>query len=225
MPKSVNGCGTSLVSASKKTAVAGSTQFDPVEGVTLFYLLLLPYKCMHILSLANAPNEAVPTEKYQFIKLRFSCRIIAKAFLNRWGNVLLFFGAFSNVIISIPRLAMGGKFSSGDVYFIIVAAALLLMGIVSKSCWWLLDVRDQRIKSIIGVHQLGTSDPYYWRPENATAAAQQLVVQQPGTTLLTLANQYALTGNRLMAMYCVRLAMRTSEYKEARRAFRRFLKE
>ncbi len=115
MPFTVNGIGTGLVAASKRRKVDGHTQFDAIEALLVFYLPVAPYKTIHVVSEQGSQYRSLP--------LRMSSRIVTKAFLNRWGNILAIFGSLLFVVMTYAAATMQRPFTTGDAIFLAVTGA------------------------------------------------------------------------------------------------------
>ena len=204
MPYSVNGIGTGLVAASRKRVVEDCTQFDALETLMVFYCPILPYRAVHVLALWNEAAD----ERYHSICLRFAPRLITKAFLNRWGNVLAAFGALLGGLSGYAFATMDRAVNQADIAFLAGSVSMLLTGLLFKLLWWLMDRRDERIKDLLGAHDLGSSDPFYWTSETADAVSAALLQQHGHVSLTQVISRALSDGDRSLAFYCARLAMR-----------------
>ena len=208
MPFTVNGIGTGLVAASKRKKVDGQTQFDAIEALTVFYLPVIPYKAVHVVSEQG--------DRYQSLPLRMSGRITTKAFLNRWGTILAFFGGFLFVTMLVVVAIMERPFKMEDAFFLVASLAMLLVGVTCKLLWLKMDGVGLRIKDMIGPHQFGTSDPLHWPDELAAPVAQRLLQTESAPGLTIVARRALANGEHAKAMICARLAMRDPRDFEAR---------
>jgi hypothetical protein len=224
MPYSANGIGTGLVAASRKRKNEGLTQFDAIEAGMFLYLPFLPYKALHVLDIRPDAKE-MDCEQYQFVPLRLSTRLVLKAFLNRWGNVLGCFGAFVLCIAGWATATMERPFARGDRIFLTVFSAMLAAGVVCKLVWFLMSRRDEKIKDLIGPHGQGFSDPRDWKPAEAEAAAQAILENEKLPSLVEVARRAIQTGDRANAAFCLRLAMRDPQSFEAQDLFERLLND
>lgn len=223
MPYSVNGCGTGLVKSSRPRKIAGQPHFDAIETVQLFYIPVLPYKAIHVVSHCQDPKD-MEKEQYQSYPLRPAPRIFLKALLNGWGMVLIVFGGVFTAIAGFASANMERAFTQTDLILICISSGMVVAGILAKIVWWIMDAADNRIKDVLGVHPYGASDPYYWVYDTAHAAAKDLVTQESAASLLEVADRAMHEGNRAQAMLSVRLAMRdTSQSAKARVMFDQLL--
>jgi hypothetical protein len=219
MTTSVNGTGTGLVKASRPRMVNGCPHFDAVEAVTFFYCPLLPYRVVHVISIC-ADSKKWQTENYRYIPLRFAPRIIFKAFINRWGNVFILYGGFMTALGGFATRNMGRAFNQTDATVLTAFALMVVIGLLLKAVRLALDASDNRIKSILGAHELGTSDPYYWPEDVAESVRERYFGAESARSLTAIAEQAMLQGDRSKAMLCARLAMRReSDYVQARTVF------
>lgn len=216
MPHSVNGVGTGLIKASKERNIDGCIQYDAIEALMLFYIPIIPYKTIHVLAIWQAGYEQ---EKYQAIKLKPSPRLIAKGMLNGWGNVLLIFGGGAFLVFSFVTLTMSRPSNIKDYMFLGGMMGLFLIGVFCKAAWYFMNDTDERIKDIIGPHDLGTSDPIDWPDDIAQSVIKHLVAEANGQTLVGIANQALAERNRAKAMLCVRLALRGGQNPVAQKLF------
>lgn len=219
MPYSINGIGTGLVAASKKRVVEGHVQFDAIEALVVFLCPLVPYKVVHVLSIWNSGEG----EEYQSMKLRFAPRLIIKAFLNRWGNVLSVFGAATGGIAGIAFATMQRPFNDTDANVLVVCGAMLVLGLACKAAWRILDARDERIKDLIGAHELGSADPLYWTDETAQEFSTAILQQHGQSSLADVSRRALAEGDRTLAMLCTRLAMRDKLNVEAEAVYQQLL--
>ena len=206
MPSTVNGIGTSLVRISKKRRVEGHLQFDGVEAFVILYCPLFVYRTVHVLSLWRDDPEK---DKYQALPLRSSAKLIAKGFLNGWGNSLMFFAGLMGVFVSVASAMMDRPFNATDQAILIVLWSLFALGVAAKITFIVVNRPDERIKDLIGPHDLGTSDPYYWPDQvihNAIASTRDSHDQQP---LLAIAEDSLRQGDVATATYLTRLGMRS----------------
>jgi hypothetical protein len=220
MPSSINGIGTGIVTASKKRTVDGHIQFDAIQAVVFLFLPLVPYKAIHVLSIRQSGGEG---QQYQSIDLRPSFRVIFKAFLNGWGNVLLFAGGVGLPLIGLAFATMARPMNQSDWTFLTIVIVVLALGVVAKLLWFVIDARDQRIRAIMGPHELGTSDPFDWTDETAATAREGILKQQELPTLIDVAAKFHNEGDSAGAMFYVRLAMRCEPGPEVDALFAQIL--
>jgi hypothetical protein len=220
MPWSLNGIGTGIVPASKKRTIDGHTQFDAIEAVLFLYLPLIPYSVIHVLSLEDT---AVLGQQYQSFDLRDSPRITRKAFLNGWGNVLLFVGLIGLPIMGYSYAMMNRPMEQTDWALLVSFVVVLLLGGIAKLLWSAIDARDQRIRNIIGPHELGTSDPCDWTDATAFSARDGILQHNDTPSLLELAEKTLNEGDAGGAMLYVRLAMRCEPGPQADALFAQIL--
>lgn len=216
MPHSVNGVGTGLIKASKERNIDGCIQYDAIEALMLFYIPIIPYKAIHVLAIWQAGYEQ---EKYQAVKLKPSSRLIAKGMLNGWGNVLLIFGGGAFLLFSFVTLTMSRPSNIKDYMFLSGMMGLFLIGVFCKAAWYFMNNTDERIKDIIGPHDLGTSDPIDWPDEIARIAIKNLMTEAHGLPLTSIAQQAITERKMSKAMLCVRLAMRGGQNPVAQKLF------
>jgi hypothetical protein len=110
-----------------------------------------------------------------------------------------------------------------DWTFLTVFVVALVLGVFAKVLWKVLDARDQRIRNIMGPHELGTSDPYDWTDETAFAAREGILQQHEMPSLLELAGRSLHDGDVAGAMLYTRLAMRCEPGPEAEALFAQVL--
>jgi hypothetical protein len=219
MPHSINGVGTGLVRASKRRDVEGYKQFDAVEAVIFLLMPIIPYKVVHVLSIW--PHGM--GEQFQAIRLKPSLRIVAKAYLNTWGNGLIIAGGVLTAVMGFVLATMDRPVNEGDWAFLITVSACLAVGVVLKLAWTALDRSDERIKDVIGPHELGTSDPYYWPDEIAQPATEGVLEGESSSSLVDVAERLLTGGDRSKAMLCLRLAMRDQRDLRTQELFDRAL--
>ncbi len=206
MPRSFNGIGTSLVRISKKRQVAGHIQFDAIEAFVVLFCPLVPYKTLHVLSWRQVDAEQ---ERYDAFTLRPAARLIAKGFLNGWGNNLFFFAGAMAAIASFATATMDRPFNATDRAFLTVLWSLFAIGIAAKLMFLVLNRADERIKDLIGPHDLGTSDPYYWPDEMIHKAIASIRDSQDQRPLESIAEDSLRQGDASTAMYLTRIGMRS----------------
>jgi len=152
----VNGCGTSICPARGFTRLNGATNsnHDSVVCFVMLYLPLIPLQAMHTHSWNGTQCMVVP--------IRWSADLVLRAFARRWLFALL---------AAAAMLAFAGVCTLGEVdkhapvgmlvtSAILLAVALGLLRLLGNS-----DRRHRAIRSLIGPHKLGTSDPATWAPE------------------------------------------------------------
>lgn len=217
MPYSVNGIGTGLIDASKRRMIsAGHTQFDAVEAVQFLFCPIVPYKVVHVLSFVEA---GVERHSYRCVPLRPSLRLIGKAFLRAWGNAFLFAGGTMTPILGILFATMSRPVRQDDYIFLAVFGAMLLVGAALRLFWLFMCRTDERIKDMIGPHELGRSDPFCWPRETAEAVREAILRRESLPSLADVARRAIAAGDFAKGMLCVRLAMHDPRDAEAQELF------
>jgi hypothetical protein len=224
MPSSINGIGTGLIAASRKRKINGQIQFDAIEAGMICYLPLIPIKALHILNIATG-GGGMMSEQYQFVPLRFSWRLVLKAFLNRWGTVLSAFGLLFLILSSFCMATMPRRVNNSDITFVVISATAFLIGIICKIAWYLLSRKDEKLKDLIGSHGLGSSDPWDWKAEQVETTTQAILQQESLPSLVEVARRAIKDDKRSEAAFCLRLAMRDSNNIEAQDMMSRLLAE
>jgi hypothetical protein len=223
VPYSANGIGTGLIAASRKRKVNGALQFDAIEAGIFLGLPFLPYKALHILDIG--PGKSGMGERYRFVPLRLSARIVLKAFLNRWGTCCTIFGLIFVVLLSIFLPTMSRPANKDDYIFVAIFATMLGVGVICKIVWLLLTRKDERIKDMIGSHEQGSSDPLDWLPDRADAVTNTILQQRSLSSLTEVARRAMTEGKQSDAAFCLRLAMRDPNNFEAQDMMQRLLAE
>ena len=196
MPMNLHGFGTAMLRASRKRTVVGNgaVQFDAVEAVVLLFLPVVPYRVIHVMNTDG--------RQYVGVKLRFSGRVIAKAFLLRWALGAAAIGAFFALIagfeIDAPnagwmRPALGG-------------GAGLVAGAMFFGAWWWMEREDDRWRRLFGVTPLGSSDPCDWPADEMEEVAGHLRGETGKADLGQAADVLAVRGEMAKAAVCARLA-------------------
>jgi len=211
MPYTVNGIGTGLVRASRKRTVEEYTQFDAVEAFVLLYIPLVPYKVIHILSIWPGSEG----EQYQSMPLQFAPKIVAKAFLNGWGNVLLWLCTPMAAVFTVVTFTMEREVNDTDVACLTVLWTLAFVGLCLKTIWCFWSGRDERIVETIGSHEFGTSDPFYWQDQLLAEVAEATLKDLSENRLIDRAQACFREGDAASALYLARIAMRTENRTEA----------
>jgi hypothetical protein len=211
----VKGTGIGTLVASRKRKNNGRRQFDAVEAITIFYLPIVPHRALHILD-----AEGI---EYPCVTLRMSWRLIVRAFLNRWGSMLMIVGGLFLGGVNVAMALEGHRFTDEDYFYFTVLGMLFLLGAAFKIAWWFLTRRDERIKDLVGPHSLGTSDPRDWESEQADVVAKAILQQESSVSLVDVARKAVQAGNRSQAAFCLRLALRDPNDIEAQDLMDRLL--
>ncbi|HZT78945.1 MAG TPA: hypothetical protein VFA26_01885 [Gemmataceae bacterium] len=150
MPTTVNGIGTAVCGGGGHVKWGGPPDFDAVECFVVLYVPLIPYKAIHTFDWNGNAYRAIP--------IRWSGALVFRAFLRRWlwlvvvlGVICLCVGLFGDREPPTLRLLLG----------LIAVATCAGSGL----CWWLLaetDRRNRDLRTVLGKHQLGSSDPATW---------------------------------------------------------------
>lgn len=187
------------------------------------YLPLIPYKALHVLSIGA--GKGAFSEQYQFVPLRMSARIVLKAFLNRWGNVLASFGLLLFSISMYASVTMSRPVNRSDHIFLTVTGTMFVVGLLCKAAWFLLTQKDEKIKNLIGQHAQGSSDPLDWTTDRAEVVIQSIVQQESQPSLVEVARKSIKEDRRTDAAFVLRLAMRDPNNFEAQDMMQRLLAE
>ncbi len=217
MPTSINGIGTGLIAASRMRKNDGQTQFDAIEAGMFAYLPLVPYKAVHVLDMRG--------QKYRFVPLRMSSRLVLRAFLSRWGYALALLGGFALAAFSYTVATTKRPFNANDKLWFIVLGTIFTLGIACKIAWLLLTRKDEKIKDLVGPHPQGTSDPWDWTSQQADAITKAILQQDSLPSLIAVAQRAIKAGDRSQAAICLRLAMRDRNDFEAQDMLNRLLAE
>jgi hypothetical protein len=222
MPVAIKGCGTGLVAASRKRKHDGQTQFDAIEAGMIFYFPFLPYKAMHVIETPPVKANGY-REHYQFVPLRMSARLIARAFMNRWGNILGMVAPAALFGFCCSMANMDRPFMQRDRENLAILVIMLLVGVACKLAWLVLTQKDEKIKDLLGFHANGSSDPWDWLPDQAEAATRAMTQEETSSSLVEVARRAIQAGNRSKAAFCIRLAMRNPNDFEAQDMMDRLL--
>jgi hypothetical protein len=154
MPYMINGIGTTVLWASgdKKTGC-----YDCVEWFVVLYAPLIPIRCVHTFGWAGNAYRAVP--------LRWSWPLVARSFFGGWRwwlisvAVLLY---FVTAILLYSGLTGGPRDAPMLVVALVlgfVATVLLAVGILAHVLLGASDLRNRRIRELLGRYELGHADP------------------------------------------------------------------
>ena len=199
MPYNVNGIGTGLVRASRKRTVEQHTQFDAIEALVFFEMPIIPYKVIHILSIR--PKDL--GEQYHALPLRSAPKIILMAFLNGWGNVLSWLSTAMAAVVTVVMLTMERAMGNTDITIVAVLWIIAFVGLCLKIIWCFWSGRNERIVEIMGSHQCGTSDPYYWQDQLLTEVSQAILKELSENRLVDRAQTCLQEGDAATALYLV----------------------
>lgn len=177
-------------------------------------LPLMPYRVLHVLGSSSSFSSLNRiTTNYQTLPLRYSTRIVLKAMLRNWSLLFLvislgiigvatFFGVKAYLDHHNVQRVFNGLFKFPVIYLPIP------IGIAMFVMYWWLDRSDDRIKSIIGLHEMGYSDPYHW-PDDVAQTVAQKILRETGFSSLAAAVEAALKQDDLStAMFRTRIAQR-----------------
>ena len=209
MPSTYNGIGTTLIKASK--AYPSNGQFDAIEAFVVLNFPLVPYKAVHVLS-----HEG---DRYRSFDLKSSSFIYLKGIVNGWANNLMFFSIPATIICAIAMATMDREVGAFDYWIWTVLISAIVIGVMLKFLWIILDMKSRAIKSIIGPHELGTSDPFDWSDALANTERRRALDERPDCASLVEIGRGYQHDNQSMAMCLARLAMRTGEEVEAQKLY------
>lgn len=223
MTYTINGIGTSFVAASK----VHEGTYDAVEAFVIFFLPIVPYKTLHIVG----SSSNFMSTSYNVVQMRYSGRIALKAIMRLWSIVAIMAGVI--FLIFAGMLAAGGikqmidnqnvgAALAGCCLFIPFSAPLVLGGFTFFLYWWM-DRYDHTIKTIIGVHELGSADPYYW-PDDVLASVESAILQTTGMPNLAAGAEAAFRqGDLSFAMKQIRMAQRVEPQNNLDQLFQQVL--
>lgn len=200
---SVNGVGTQLVGASRVRRLGPCRQYDAVESVVFLFLPLIPYKGLHVLAEWGDAKDSAKS-RFQSVPLKFTAKLALTACLRRCGCLLMFLGCFASVPAGIGLATMDREFTDTDRNFLFGAGGLALFGLLLWLCYFALARNGERIKDILGAHDLGHLDPFDLQADLATAVATALE-NSHHAALEEIADQELANKNFPKAMFVTRL--------------------
>lgn len=208
MTYTINGIGTSFVGASK----LHEGTYDAVEAFVIFFIPIVPYKTLHIV---GSTSNFMSTS-YHTVPLRFSPRIAMKAVMRVWSILLIVAGVIfvgfaallaANGLAEMVEKQSAGMLLAACCIFVPFSAPLLLGGLALFLYWWM-DRYDHTIKQIIGPHELGSADPYYWPEDVLQDTANEMLQSTGAASLAADADQAFRRGDLSLAMKQIRMAQR-----------------
>lgn len=222
MTFSINGIGTGMVRASSSQ----QGQFDAVESCIFYYLPVIPYRVVHV----TGREATFFSASYRTIKLRYSGRIVFKSILHAWSIGGLLVGGFFFalwmllVVVGISTIAKGGDLEAGNsvlggVCCVFFPTLPFYAGILGRVIYWFMDRRDSKIKRIIGAHDLGSSDPYYWVDDTLFDIAEGMLEYNGLPSMTASAQRNLNDGDFSTAMMQVRMAQRLEPQSAANSLF------
>jgi hypothetical protein len=157
--QTVNGCGTSICPARGLTRPPGvdTPNYDAVVCFVLFYLPLIPLRPIHAHSWQGS--------NYCELPIRWSSGLVFWAFARRWALALGIGGPVMLLFSWMDSSNHGGPSAT----FITVAIGSVIGTVAVLWGFARADRRHREIRSLIGSHGLGSSDPVDWAEEVLTA--------------------------------------------------------
>ncbi|MBY0524908.1 MAG: hypothetical protein K2R98_16000 [Gemmataceae bacterium] len=147
MPMTVNGIGTSICPARGFVKWGGEADCDSIECFVVAFLPLIPFKAIHTFGWAGNQYRAVP--------IRWSVGLILRGMLMRW----LWGGVVVGLLFGIIMLFADKKRDPAAIICFLTLAFAAGLGILALR--WT-DRRHKNIRYVLGVHDLGSSDPATW---------------------------------------------------------------
>jgi hypothetical protein len=215
MPFSVNGFGTGLIRASRRRSVQGLIQYDAIEAVVLCMLPVFPYRVVHVV--------ASDGDRYQALRLRFSPRIVVKAFLRSWGLGLLLLGLVLGIFAVCAVANPARVHTEGEWTFLRVCIGMVVGGLGARLAWWVQERGDDRLRRLFGSTPAGTSDPMDWPEVIARPVVAELMSEAGSSSLADAAFRLHERGELGKAAVCARLAETRGEAAQARELLARWL--
>ncbi len=167
MPRMVNGIGTWFCTAHFD---AGWGWDDAVECAMFVYMPVWPLRIIHV---QITHGGSFTPDNYQAIPLRWSDRLVRRVFLRYWlaGCIGLgVLGALLLVAHSLTPLNVTEKVSREwavmKPVLLPLTPCLIAGGIIGQLLIRRSARREQNIRLLLGVHNMGTSDPSTWLDDN-----------------------------------------------------------
>ena len=195
MPHTVNGVGTSICPARGFTRHDPDSppNYDAVICFTFFFMPLIPLRAVHTYGWQGS--------RYLEVPIRWSPGLVLWAFARRWALALIFFGVCFGIGVASEKHP-----ASAPIGLIGMSAVLLLGGLALLLGFPKVDARDRAIRSLIGPHRLGTSDPATWTEK--VVKAYPLSMELFGTPTDSAAVPALLEKKQYaMAMFAARLTI------------------
>ncbi|MCG8510646.1 MAG: hypothetical protein MI741_15595 [Rhodospirillales bacterium] len=199
--QSIDGIGTRILQASRPIQMEDKVYVDVVKTFSLLYFPIKTTRVLH----ANVDESGVPNE---ITALDSRGRVIPKAFMRSWGNLLCLFDGLTFLLAGLAFATMERTFVLADLAILVSSFAVLLLGVILRYTSFRMDRYDHRIKRIIGQHMYGMSDPLYWVEETAENWKKEVLTDEVGKPLLQLAEEAMSANDYSKAMICIRLAMK-----------------
>lgn len=201
----VLGTGTTVLPSTGDIFWNDRRDFDGVRWVVVLLIPVYPLGAVHAFDWRD--------NSYKYFEIRCSATLILRSFVRHVAGPLLAIGAFAifgAVLMrgSTPEFA---RISWSMLKFglaLVVPGALIAAGVYASIR------RDQRIRRLLGRHEMGSSDPATWLP----AAISQLQAPQQlfGAGSFALAAKSLLgVGEVCRAMWAARLSALTEDWRAA----------
>ncbi len=165
MPRMTNGVGTWFCKAHFD---AGWGWDDVVECTMFVYFPIWPLRVLH---LKETPGGSFAPNNYEAIPLRWSDQIVRHVFLRRWlsgavGLGLVILLMLVLVTIWPPTGEAAKEWAWTKPILTPLAPILVIVGLIGIFLLRPFERRERDIRSLLGLHDLGTSDPASWERED-----------------------------------------------------------
>lgn len=204
MARLTNGVGTWFCKAGFD---AGWGWDDAVESAMFVYFPVWAHRVVHY---RQVESGSFAPENYEAIPLRFSEDVVRQAFLRRWMAGLVVVGLLIALMLALvtfspPTGAAAAEWAVTKPVLGPLAPCLVVAGIVGLLFLRPRARREKDIRRLLGVHQLGTSDPASWLDEDL--ARMQSAESMFGTSTYAEAVPKLLeAGSWTGAMWAARLS-------------------
>jgi hypothetical protein len=137
---------------------------DAVECAMFVYFPVWPYRVVHV---KIVPGGSFSPDNYQAIPLRWSDRLVRHILLRRWSAGSAGLGVFIMLLLAMvtlwpPTGDAAREWSVTKPILMLVAPCLVIAGLVGLLLLRPLGRRERDIRRVLGLHDLGTSDPASW---------------------------------------------------------------
>jgi hypothetical protein len=158
MPRTFNGFGTAVRYSRGKLKLDGRESFDAIECFVCLFLPVVPYRALHTFDWQG--------NQYRIVPIRWSFSLVVRALISAW----LWLPFLAGVIWIVVSLSASQHDDT-----LPLAAGLVVFSIVGWVILYISDQRTRRIRTLIGPHSRGTSDPADWETADIELVLQRLL--------------------------------------------------
>jgi hypothetical protein len=149
--------------------------FDPGWGwddaIECPMFVFFPVGADRAVHLKQEPGGSFQPDQYYAIPLKMSERLVQHVMIRRWSSGLIGLGVFLLFMVAVvvllpPKGKVAEEWAVTKPIFGVLSPCLIAAGVLGRWSLRKTERREREIRSLLGLHALGTSDPTSWVDED-----------------------------------------------------------